>query len=249
MEGEPRNPENGPEIYSQYLEDSLYSRSSGTTLHQSPVRNSKKEQETDRKRETIRRHADNFFNRTRVTNRPPSPETDSEVARRQRIRTETVVQEVRLRNFDDVLMDPRELFNQIGIVQDRDILAELVMGQYDLAKRNNNCSWLYEARRMAAYASRKIGLIPTSTDGTQENPSSLDAEKPSQLQLYSPHHEWRRIGVSWWRGRICRASGQMLLQQAKWICKSCLSQTLGNLLGPIPQLVSTEGLEKPKKKT
>ena len=23
------------------------------------------------------------------------------------------------------------------------------MGQYDLAKRNNNCSWLYEARRMA----------------------------------------------------------------------------------------------------
>ena len=95
----------------------------------------------------MRKNADNFFNRTRVTNRPPSPETES--ARRQRIRAETVVQEVRLRNFDDVSMDPRELFNQIGIVQDRDILAELVMGQYDLAKRNNNCSWLYEARRMA----------------------------------------------------------------------------------------------------
>ena len=95
----------------------------------------------------MRRLADNFFNRTWVTNRPPSPET--EVARRQRIRAETVVQEVRLRNFDDVLVDPRELFNQIGIVQDRDILAELVMGQYDLAKKNNNCSWLYEARRMA----------------------------------------------------------------------------------------------------
>ena len=95
----------------------------------------------------MRRLADNFFNRTWVTNRPPSPET--EVARRQRIRAETVVQEVRLRNFDDVLVDPRQLFNQIGIVQDRDILAELVMGQYDLAKKNNNCSWLYEARRMA----------------------------------------------------------------------------------------------------
>ena len=147
LEGEPRTPENWPEIYSQYLEDSPSSRHSGTTLHQSPVRNSKKELETDRKLETMRRHADNFFNRTRVTNRPPSPET--EVARRQRIRAETVVQEVRLRNFDDVLMDPRELFNQIGIVQDRDILAELVMGQYDLAKKNNNCSWLYEARRMA----------------------------------------------------------------------------------------------------
>ena len=95
----------------------------------------------------MRRNADKFFNQTRVTNRPPSPET--EVARRQRIRAETVVQEVRLRNFDDVLMDLRELFNQIGIVQDRDILAELVMGQYSLAKRNNKCSWLYKARRMA----------------------------------------------------------------------------------------------------
>ena len=36
-------------VYSQYLEDSLYSRHSGTTLHQSPVRNSKKEQDTDRR--------------------------------------------------------------------------------------------------------------------------------------------------------------------------------------------------------
>ena len=126
LEGEPRTPENWPEVYSQYLEDSLYSRHSGTTLHQSPVRNSKKEQETDRRLETMRRNAHNFFNRTQVTNRPPSPET--EVARRQRIRAEMVVQEVRLRSFDDVLMDPRELFNQIGIVQDRDILAELVHG-------------------------------------------------------------------------------------------------------------------------
>ena len=40
---------------------------------------------------------------------PLSPE--SEVGKRQRMRAETVVQEVRLRNFDDVLMDPRELFN------------------------------------------------------------------------------------------------------------------------------------------
>ena len=95
----------------------------------------------------MKRHADNFFNRTRATNRPPSPET--EVARHQRIKAETVVQEVCRGNFDDVLMDPRELFNQIGIVQDRDILAELVMGQYYPAKRNNNCSWLYEARSMA----------------------------------------------------------------------------------------------------
>ena len=95
----------------------------------------------------MRRNAENFFNLTRVTNRPPSPET--EMARCQRMRAETVVQEVCLRNFDEVLMDQRELFNQIGIVQDRDILAELVMGQYDLAKRNNNCSWLYEVRRMA----------------------------------------------------------------------------------------------------
>ena len=76
LEGEPRTPENWPEIYSQYLEDSPSSRHSGTTLHQSPVRNSKKELETDRKLETMRRHADNFFNRTRVTNRLPSPETD-----------------------------------------------------------------------------------------------------------------------------------------------------------------------------
>ena len=147
LEGQPRTPENWQEIYSQYLDDTPSSRHSGTTFHQSPVRNSKKEQETNRRLETMRRHADNFFNWTRVTNRPPSPET--EVARRQRIRGETDVQEVRLRNFDDVLMDPRELFNQIGIVQDRDILAELVMCQYDIAKRNNNCSWLYEARRMA----------------------------------------------------------------------------------------------------
>ena len=147
LEGEPRTPENWPEINSQYLDDSPYSRHSGTTLHQSPVRDSKKEQETDGRLETMRRNADNFFNRTQVTNRPPSPET--EVARRQRIRAETVVQEVRLCNFDEVLMDPRELFNKIGIVQDRDRLAELTMGQYDLAKRNNNCSWLYEARRMA----------------------------------------------------------------------------------------------------
>ena len=132
LEGEPRTPENWPEVYSQYLEDSPYSRHSGTTFHQSPVRNSKKEQETDRRLETMRRHADNFFNQTRVTNRPPSPETG--VIRCQRIRAETVVQEVRLRNFDVVLMDPWELFNQIGIVKDRDILAELVMGQYDLAK-------------------------------------------------------------------------------------------------------------------
>ena len=113
----------------------------------------------------MRRNADNFFNPTQVTNRPPSPET--EVARRQRIRAETVVQGVHLRNFDDVLMDPRELFNQIGIVQDRDILAELVMGQYDLAKRNNNCSWLYQARRMAF---QKIGLIPISAGGTRGSP-------------------------------------------------------------------------------
>ena len=146
LEGEPRTSENWPEIYSQYLDDSPSSCHSGTTLQQSPVRNCRKEHETDRKLETIRRH-DNFFNRTRVTNRPPSPKT--EVARFQRIRAKTVVQEVRLCNFDDVLMDPRELFNQIGIVQDRNILAELDMGQYDLAKKNNNCSWLYEARRMA----------------------------------------------------------------------------------------------------
>ena len=33
--------------------------------------------ETDRKLETMRGHADNFFNRTRVTNRPPSPETEA----------------------------------------------------------------------------------------------------------------------------------------------------------------------------
>ena len=248
LEGEPRTPENWPEIYSQYLEDFPSSRHSGTTLHQFPVRNSKKEQETDRKLETMRRHADNFFNRTRVTNRPPSPET--KVARRQRIRAETIVQEVRLRNFDDVLMDPRELFNQIGIVQDRDILAELVMGQYDLAKKNNNCSWLYEARRMAVLCLPENWVDTHLCSWNRKNPSSLDAERPSrQLQPYSPHQEWRRIGVSWWRGRICRAFGQMLLQQAKWMCKSCLSQTLGNLLGPIARLVSTEGLEKPKKKT
>ena len=53
--------------------------------------------------------------------------------------------------------------------------------------------------------------------------------------------------MSWWRGRICSAFGQMLLRQAKWICKSCLFQTLGNLLGPIARLVSPEGLKKPKK--
>ena len=64
--GEPRTPENWPEIYSQYLEDSPSSRHSGTTLHQSPVRISEKELETDRKLETMRRHADNFFNRTLI---------------------------------------------------------------------------------------------------------------------------------------------------------------------------------------
>ena len=146
-------------------------------------------------------------------------------------------------------MDPGELFNQIGIVQDRDILAELVMGQYDLAKRKTTALGCTKPEGWPSYASRKIGLIPTSADGTRENPSSLDAERPSQLQPYSSHQKWRRIGVSWWRGRICRASGRMLLRKAKWICKSCLFQTLGNLLGPIARLVSTEGLEKPKKKT
>ena len=90
------------------------------------------------------RNVDNFFNQTQVTYRPPSPET--EVARCQRIRAETVVQEVRLRNFDDVLMDLRELFNQNGIVRNWDILAELVMGQYDLAKRNNNSLLLLAVR-------------------------------------------------------------------------------------------------------
>ena len=72
----------------------------------------------------------------------------TEVARRQRIRAETVVQEVRLRNFDDVLMDLRELFNQIGIVQEGTYWLNSSW-QYSLAKRNNKCSWLYEARRMA----------------------------------------------------------------------------------------------------
>ena len=41
----------------------------------------------------------------------PTPVARDEVAKRQPMRAETVVQEVRLRNFDDVLMDPRELFN------------------------------------------------------------------------------------------------------------------------------------------
>ena len=144
----------------------------------------------------------------------------------------------------------RELFNQIGIVQDRDILAELVMGQYDLAKKNNNCSWLYEARRMA------VLCLPENWVDThlcRWNPgkpliSGRRKTKPptSSVQSTPGMAKDRRV---LWRGRICRAYGQMLLQQAKWMCKSCLSQTLGNLLGPIARLVSTEGLEKPKKKT
>ena len=225
FEGEPRTPENWPEIYSQYLDDSPSSRHSGTTLHQSPVRNSKKEQETYRKLETMRRHADNFFNRTRVTNNPPSPET--EVARFQRIRAETVVQEVRLCNFDDVLMDPRELFNQIGIVQDRDILAELVMGQYDLAKKNNNCSWLYEARRMAVLCLPENWVDTNLCRWNPGKPLISGRRKTNQLQPYSPHQEWRRIGVSWWRGRICRASGQMLLRQANGCASRACPRPLG----------------------
>ena len=107
------------------------------------------------------RNVDNFFNQTQVTYRPPSPET--EVARCQRIRAETVVQEVRLRNFDDVLMDLRELFNQNGIVRNWDILAELVMGQYDLAKRNNNSLLLLAVRSQKdgrPMPSGKLGWYP-----------------------------------------------------------------------------------------
>ena len=42
----------------------------------------------------------------------------------------------------------RELFNQIGIVQEGTYWLNSSW-QYSLARRNNKCSWLYEARRMA----------------------------------------------------------------------------------------------------
>ena len=78
--------------------------------------------------------------------------------------------------------------------------------------RHGNIAWQKETTNALgctkpegwpSYAFRKIVLIPTSADGTRESPWSLDAERPSQLLPYSPHQEWRRIGVSWWRGRIC----------------------------------------------
>ena len=70
-------------------------------------------------------------------------------------------------------------------------------------------------------------LIPTSVDGTRENPSSLDAERPSrQLQLRTDAASTSQMDV------------QVVPVPDPW-----------ELVRADRPTMSTEGLEKPKKKT
>ncbi|MEW8546440.1 MAG: hypothetical protein AB2693_23225, partial [Candidatus Thiodiazotropha sp.] len=100
------------------------------------------------KLEATRRKADDFFRKTTAALEVSSPQVSGD----RKPPAEDVVQWVRLMSFDEHLLNPSYLFQLLGATSpsiDAATMAELVMGQYELARPRGEEKWLREARQWA----------------------------------------------------------------------------------------------------
>ena len=156
-------PEDWQTSYQKYLEDFPISQGiptsgRGSSSKQPETKSPKKKDKVDqhlqamqRKAEhmvAIRRKADDFFRRNRSLLEKPPLQSSGD----QKPAAEGIIQWVRLMNFDSVLLQPDYLFHILGATTpsiEATTMAELVMGQYELAKERSEEIWLREARQWA----------------------------------------------------------------------------------------------------
>ena len=141
-------PENWQQRYDLYLQDSPITpkkRPESSKDHSPTTQDRIKSQLA-----SMHRRAEYFFQRTATTNLPTEGEVQTSLDRR--AKAEETVQWARLMNYDEILVDAQVFFNTLGVTTpsiDAATMAELVMGQYDLAKRRGDECWLRGARQSA----------------------------------------------------------------------------------------------------
>ena len=95
----------------------------------------------------MQQKAEDFFKKHATSNLAPD-----QTGMDRKPAAEAKNQWARLMNFEEVLVGADKLFRELGATTpsiDAATMAELVMGQYELAKRKNDEGWLREARHWA----------------------------------------------------------------------------------------------------
>lgn len=152
-------PEDWQELYKKYLEDSPIGHGTPTGRRGSSRKqpdSSQKRDRVDQQLVLMKKQADNMVATRRKaedflrkhTSERPSPTISGD----QKPPAEDIIQWVRLMNFDGHLIHPSYLFQVLGATTpsiDATTMAELVMGQYELAKQRHEEQWLRGARQWA----------------------------------------------------------------------------------------------------
>ena len=138
-------PDNWDSMYGKYLQDSPI-RGGTPRSHRGDIGDSPEQADKQKRAaeqfEAVERRAERFLrqNATPISTEDQKPSSEG------------IIAWVRVMNFDEVLLHPDQLFNTLGSTTpsiDSATMEELVLGQYELARKQRAEAWLRNARQWA----------------------------------------------------------------------------------------------------